>query len=185
MNYTETEKQQLLGVAADSIRHGLKDGCPLAVKPQDFALALRAERATFVTLKRDGQLRGCIGMLAACRPLVVDVAENAYAAAFEDPRFPPLAAREMDGIDIHISILSPPEPMVIEDEEDLLAQLRPNVDGLIIEDGARKATFLPSVWEELSDPLEFLFHLKRKAGFRRDHWSKTFRAFRYTAESVP
>jgi AmmeMemoRadiSam system protein A len=124
-------------------------------------------------------------MLSACRPLVVDVAENAFAAAFEDPRFPPLSENELEDLDIHISVLSPPEAMTIKDEANLIAQLRPGVDGLIIEDGARRATFLPAVWEDLPDRMDFLSHLKRKAGMRPDHWSRTFRAFRYAAESIP
>ncbi len=185
MSLPEEHRKTLLRVAADSIRHGFRNGCPLPVKPEDFAEPLRVERATFVTLQMAGQLRGCIGMLAACRPLVVDVAENAFSAAFEDPRFTPMAPLEMNGLDIHISILSLPEPMTVADEADLLKQLRPGIDGLIIEDGPRRATFLPSVWEEVRDPREFLAHLKRKAGMRPDHWTRTFRAFRYTAESVP
>lgn len=182
---TADDKDLLLRVASDSIRHGFKDGSPLPVRVEDFPESLRPERATFVTLQKAGQLRGCIGMLEACRPLVADVAENAFAAAFEDPRFPPLAPLELDGLDIHVSILSPPEPMSVQDEADLLRQLRPGIDGLIIEDGPRRATFLPSVWEELPDPAAFLQHLKRKAGFRPDHWSRSFRASRYTAESAP
>ena len=181
----DEEKRVLLKIAADSLRHGLKHGRAMPVDEADFDGELRVERATFVTLERGGQLRGCIGMLAACRPLVVDVAENAFAAAFEDPRFPPLSKSDLVDLEIHISILSPPEPMSVKDEADLLRQLRPGVDGLIVEDGARRATFLPSVWDELRDPREFLLHLKRKAGLRPDHWSSTFRAFRYTADSVP
>ena len=182
--YTDEQKKILLRVARDSIAHGLKSGRPASIQAKEFDDVLREERATFVTLERAGQLRGCIGMLAACRPLIVDIAQNAFAAAFEDPRFPPLSTDELADLDIHISILSLPEPMTVADEEDLLKQLRPGVDGLIIQDGARKATFLPAVWEDLTDPREFLHHLKRKAGMRPDHWSTTFRAFRYTAESV-
>lgn len=182
---TDGQEKILLKIAGDSIRHGLKHDRALQVRTEDFEEGLRVDRATFVTLHRNGQLRGCIGMLEACRPLVVDVAENAFAAAFEDPRFPPVSAREVDSLDIHISILSPPEPMAITDESDLLRQLRPGIDGLIIQDGFRRATFLPSVWEELRDPREFLLHLKMKAGMRPDHWSRGFHAFRYTAESVP
>jgi uncharacterized protein len=181
----EEQKKILLNVAVDSIRRGTTTGRSLRVNAKNYPSELQVERATFVTLHENGELRGCIGMLEACRPLVVDVAENAFAAAFEDPRFSPVTADEVDALEIHISILSPPEPMTIKDEADLLSQLRPGIDGLIIQDGFRKATFLPSVWEELSDPREFLHHLKRKAGFSPDHWSKSFRAFRYTAESVP
>lgn len=182
---THEEQTALLRVAADSIQHGLKLGSAMRVIVADFPESLRVERATFVTLEIRGRLRGCIGMLEACRPLVEDVAENAFAAAFDDPRFPPLRASEFDELDIHVSVLSPPEPMSFTDEEDLLRQLRPGVDGLIISDGRRRATFLPSVWEELPEPRAFLAHLKQKAGLRAGHWSATFRAERYTAESVP
>jgi len=146
---------------------------------------LQEERASFVTLTIDGNLRGCIGMLEACRPLVEDVAENACAAAFADPRFEPLSEREFRQIDIHISVLSPPEEMEFNSEADLLAQLRPGVDGLILQDGGRRGTFLPSVWEELPDADLFLMHLKMKAGLPTTHWSDTLRVFRYTAEYFP
>lgn len=182
---TNEDRKTLLRVASDSIQHGLKHGRAMPVKVAHFPVSLRVERATFVTLEIRGQLRGCIGMLEACRPLVEDVAENAFAAAFEDPRFPPLHPDEFDRLDIHISILSPPEPMTISSEEDLLRQLRPCVDGLIISDGRRRATFLPAVWEDLPNPRDFLSHLKRKAGMRPDHWSPTFSAERYTTESIP
>lgn len=185
MPLPEQQRATLLGIARDSIEHGLREQTPLPVQVNDFEAALRVERATFVTLHRHGLLRGCIGMLEACRPLVVDVAANAFAAAFEDPRFAPLSASELDELAIHISILSPPEPMAIASEEDLLRQLRPGVDGLIIQDGYRKATFLPSVWEELPDPTEFLAHLKRKAGLRSGAGTAAFRAWRYSTESIP
>jgi AmmeMemoRadiSam system protein A len=143
---------------------------------------LQVERATFVTLTINGALRGCIGMLEACRPLAEDVAENACAAAFGDPRFEPLSKEEFDLLDIHISVLSPPEEMTFSSEADLLEKIRPGVDGLILQDGGRRGTFLPSVWGELPGKEIFWMHLKMKAGLPTDYWSDTLRVFRYTAE---
>jgi len=112
--------------------------------------------ACFVTLESSGSLRGCIGSLNARRPLAEDVLHNARAAAFDDPRFPPLHGAELAGVEISISVLTPPEPFPVKNEADLLQSLRPGVDGLLLEDGAYRATFLPSVWEQLPTPAAFL-----------------------------
>ncbi|HHB11895.1 MAG TPA: AmmeMemoRadiSam system protein A [Chromatiales bacterium] len=176
-------RRLLLQVARDSIAHGLRTGRPLPVDPADFDPELQAQRATFVTLEEGGQLRGCIGHLEAIQPLVADVAENAFNAAFRDPRFPPVRAGEFDALEIHISVLSPPEPMAFDSEGDLLRQIRPGVDGLILEEGVYKGTFLPSVWEQLPDPRQFLAQLKMKAGLPPNYWSDTLKVSRYTTES--
>ncbi|MCP5231053.1 MAG: AmmeMemoRadiSam system protein A [Zoogloeaceae bacterium] len=181
--YDETQRRRMLEIARASIRHGLHSGTPLRVSVDEFEPALRAPRATFVTLNREGRLRGCIGMLAAVRPLIEDVAENAFAAAFRDPRFPPLGAGEYDDLDVHISVLSPAVPMQFESEADLLSQMRPGVDGLILGDRGRRGTFLPSVWEQLPTRELFLAHLKQKAGLSPTHWSDTLTVERYTTES--
>jgi len=123
-------------------------------------------------------------MLEACRPLVEDVAENAVAAAFHDPRFPPLSRDEFDDLKISISVLSPPEEMSFSSEADLLSQIRPGIDGLILQEGFQKGTFLPSVWEELPETEMFFEHLKLKAGLPAGYWSDTLRVFRYTAEYI-
>ena len=123
MSLNEPQKRILIQLALDSIGHGLKTGKPLKVKLQDYPPELTVDRATFVTLERLGQLRGCIGMLEAVRPLVEDIAENAFSAAFRDPRFPPLSADELQDLDFHISILSPAEPMHFTSEEDLIGQI--------------------------------------------------------------
>ncbi len=175
-------QEELLEVARRSIEHGLVEHQPLAVDPADFPPPLRAERASFVTLSREGRLRGCIGALEARVPLVRDVAQHAYGAAFQDPRFQPVQPHELGDLDIHISILTPNEPLVFTDEADLLAQLRPGRDGLIIAKGPRRATFLPSVWESLPDPHGFLAHLKLKAGIS-DADPAPLQAWRYTTES--
>jgi AmmeMemoRadiSam system protein A len=178
------EKQILLDLAKSSILHGLQGGKPLKIDPADFSPALLEPRATFVTLHRNHELRGCIGMLKAVRPLAEDIAENAFAAAFRDHRFPPLAADEFEQLVIHLSILTEPEPISFDSEEDLLAQLRPRIDGLIIEENGRRGTFLPTVWETLPNPKQFLRHLKQKAGLPADYWSDSVRFFRYRTEGI-
>lgn len=176
--------RELIEVARASIETGLRTGRPLAPDPLAYPEPLRAVRASFVTLHREGGLRGCIGGLVALRPLVADVAEHAFAAAFRDPRFPPLSAHELGGLDVHVSILSPLEPLAFASEEDLVAQLRPGVDGLVLEAAGRRGTFLPAVWEAVPEPREFLRELKRKAGLAPDFWSGAVRVQRYTVESV-
>ncbi|AGA91740.1 uncharacterized protein, PH0010 family [Thioflavicoccus mobilis 8321] len=181
--YDDAERRLLLGVAVGSIAHGLARRVPLVPDPRDYPAALRAVRATFVTLEIGTALRGCIGVLAARRPLVADVAHNAFAAAFEDPRFPPLAPAELHRLTIHVSVLSPPQALRCDSRVDLLAQLRPEIDGLILEDRGQRGTFLPSVWEQLANPADFLAHLCLKAGLAADHWSDSVAVSRYTTES--
>ncbi len=176
-------RADLLGVAGRAIAAGFEGG-RLKVPVAEYPEPLRAIRATFVTLEIGGDLRGCIGTLDARRALVEDVAWNAYAAAFDDPRFPPLAREELTRIDVHLSVLSPPELMLVSSEHELLGRLRPGIDGLLLQEGGRRGTFLPSVWQQLPDPVEFLTHLKRKAGLPANYWSATLRISRYTAESV-
>ena len=194
MSFTDTPNEQpavydaepratLLAIAARSITHGLEHHRPLDLDPNDYPEPLRAIRATFVTLERHSDLRGCIGVLDAFRPLVVDVAQNAFAAAFEDPRFPPLRAAEYPELTLKLSILTPAEPLSFGSEADLLAQIRPGVDGLILSDQRHRGTFLPSVWEQLPHPRDFLDHLKRKAGLPMGYWSDSLRVARYVTES--
>lgn len=175
----------LLRVANESIAHGLAHSQPLAPDPQRYPPSLRQPGASFVTLHLHGELRGCIGSLEAHRPLLADVAHNAFAAAFRDPRFSPLRIDELLPLQIHLSILSAPVPMAFASQDDLLAQLRPGVDGLILADLGRRGTFLPAVWESLPDRQQFLAHLKAKAGLPADHWSNTLRVWRYTTQSIP
>jgi AmmeMemoRadiSam system protein A len=178
------QKRLVLDTATESIRHGVEHGKALPVNVADYPPALRVPRATFVTLTLAGELRGCIGMLEAVRPLITDVSENAYAAAFRDPRFAPVSTDEVDRLQIHVSILSESEPLAFSSEESLIAQLRPGVDGLILEAGRHRGTFLPSVWESLPEPHEFLRHLKLKAGLPIDYWSDSVAVSRYTVEDV-
>ncbi|MDX1812370.1 MAG: AmmeMemoRadiSam system protein A [Gammaproteobacteria bacterium] len=178
-NYSDEQQQILLETAAQSIQHGLQHRSPLIVYAHDFEPALRELRATFVTLQTQGELRGCIGMLKAIKPLIEDVASNAYSAAFNDPRFPPLGKTEFDKLDIHISVLTPARAFPVKDEAELLAKLRPGVDGLILRDGYYQSTFLPSVWESLPTPQAFIMHLKQKAGLSSNYWSDTISFERY------
>ena len=174
----------LLKLANESIKHGLASGTAVSVDLTDCPAAITAPGACFVTLKRGGNLRGCIGSAQAWRPLVADVADNAFAAAFRDSRFPALTTAELDGLDLSISVLSPSSPMHVTSEADLLKQLRPGTDGLIIEDHGMRALFLPSVWEQLPKPEQFLSHLKAKAGMASNHWSPTFKAWRFIAAEI-
>jgi len=178
-------KALLLDVARQSIEWGLRTGQPLAVDPDAYPPELGKLRATFVTLRRNGELRGCVGGLVASRPLVADVARSAFGAAFRDNRFPPLEASELEQLEIHISILSPLEPLSAPDEKALLEAIRPGIDGLVVRDGARQGTFLPAVWESLPEPAAFWRELKRKAGLPLDTWSSRWEIFHYTVESLP
>jgi AmmeMemoRadiSam system protein A len=162
---------------------GLGEGRPLRVNLEDYAAELRAQRAAFVTLQEFGQLRGCIGHLEARQPLVKDVAENAFAAAFRDPRFPPVTARELERLHIEISVLTPATPLIFGSEQELVALIEPGRDGLILEEGLARGTFLPSVWESLPNPVDFLRQLKRKAGLPENYWSDRLRISRYRTES--
>ena len=177
------QRATLMAVARRSIEHGLVTGRPLTVVPSEYHRDLKVVRASFVTLQLHGKLRGCIGHLEAVQPLVVDVAENAFAAAFQDPRFSPLTAQEWPAVDLHLSLLSTPEAMRFEDEADLLRQIQPGVDGLILQDGPNRGTFLPSVWESLPQAADFLSHLKLKAGLPANHWSGRVEVYRYFTES--
>lgn len=183
MPLPELQQRQLLAVALASIRHGLTQGQPLSPQPEDYPPALSIQAATFVTLHHNQALRGCIGHLQPLTSLVEDIANNAYAAAFEDPRFGPLQARELQGLNIHIAVLGPIETLQASSEQALIKQLRPGIDGLILEEGAHRATFLPSVWEQLPEPGDFIRALKRKAGMAQNHWSEAMRASRYQTQS--
>ena len=135
--------------------------------------------ASFVTLKAAGALRGCIGSLEAWRPLGADVRANALAAAFRDPRFAPVAAAEFDRVAIEVSVLTAPEPVAFSSRDDLLRQLRPGVDGLVLTARGHRGTFLPQVWDELPDPADFLAHLLRKAGLAGGYWGPDVEIERY------
>lgn len=183
MSYDNAQCRQLLSLARQSIELGLAEG-RLAAYPQPALHAdLAMHRSTFVTLRIDRALRGCCGSLHPQRPLAEDLWRNAWASAFTDPRFAPLAAAEYPRIDVHISVLSELEPLVAANEAQLLRSLRPAVDGLLLQLDGSQVTFLPAVWQQLCDPPDFLRQLKLKAGWREDFWSPQIRMFRYTTQS--
>ncbi len=179
------DAQLLLDVARDSIAHGVRFGRPLSVEPERYPPALRELRASFVTLHRAGELRGCTGSLEATDPLVEGVARGAFRSAFRDPRFPPLEEAELVELTLCISILGPLEPVRAASQAELLERLRPGVDGLVLRQGSAVGTFLPSVWKSLPEPARFLAELMHKAGLPRDHWSSQLQFQRYTVEEIP
>lgn len=165
----------LLAIARDALsRHFGREAMPWSDDPW-----LAAPGATFVTLQRDGALRGCIGTLEAARPLREDVCHNAIAAALHDDRFPPLVAAELDATRIEVSLLSRPEPRPAASEAEAAALLRPGIDGVILSAGARRGTYLPQVWAQLPDPLAFLRALGRKAGLPDGSWTDDTRIATY------
>lgn len=141
-------------------------GAPWPALPRP--LWLEEPAATFVTLTIRGRLRGCIGSLEASRSLYDDVTRNARAAAFDDPRFPPLADDELSALGIEVSVLTAPQPLPFSSEADALRRLRRGIDGVILRCGRRRATLLPQVWEQFPEPREFIAQLKRKAGLPAD-----------------
>ncbi len=176
---SEFQQKQLLTLARACIHQGLQGQGAAAINTENYDKSLQRKAATFVTLQKQGFLRGCIGTLLAYQPLLEDIAEHAFAAAFKDPRFPPLDLGEFEQVQIEISILSAMTQMKFKDEADLLSQLQVNKHGLMIEDGHRKATFLPQVWKDLPSAEEFMAHLKMKAGLDIDHFSSGFKAHYY------
>lgn len=183
-NYTVIEKQMLLKTADAAIRFGLAKRGLLPIKLEEYPEKLQLNGASFVTLEIDQKLRGCIGALEAYQPLIQDLVQNSYAAAFRDPRFSPLTIEEYPKVTKQISILSQPSSLSFTSEEDLLRQLRPGIDGLILADQGYRGTFLPAVWDSLPQPKLFLNQLKLKAGLPEDHWSATLKIARYTVEMV-
>ena len=179
------DRQTLLEVARNAISYELYQYVAIDIDPNAYSPSLREMRATFVTIQIEGKLRGCIGTLEMRRSLVMDVARNAGAAAFADPRFERLTRAEFDLIDIHISILSPVETVVFDGESDIVSKVRPNIDGLILSDGPHRGTFLPEVWEKIPDPSQFIEQLKMKAGLAPDYWSDSIQVERYTTETIP
>jgi AmmeMemoRadiSam system protein A len=162
-------------------RHAIADRLALAEGEPPADGALRRPGATFVTLVCGEALRGCIGSLRATRALAVDVRENALAAAFRDPRFPPLSAAEFATLSIEVSLLSRPQSVFFATEAELRARLVPGVDGVTVELGPQRATFLPQVWDTLPDPVEFLAALKAKAGLPAGFWSPRLNVSLYRA----
>jgi AmmeMemoRadiSam system protein A len=177
---TGEEKRALLTIARLSIEHGLLEQKPLPVAIATQPTALCEPRGVFVTLLHGVSLRGCIGSMEPDQAMAPAIADSAYGAAFQDPRFRAVSASELDTVRIEISILSHMIELHPADRADLLNSLQPGTDGLLISDGRHRATFLPSVWEQLPEPSQFLEHLLTKAGLAHDYWSDGLRLQRYT-----
>lgn len=167
---TVEEQKFLLRLAREAIERGVKGEELPPLEPSLLTSSLCEPGASFITLTLHGELRGCIGSLEPYQSLAGDVREHAVAAALKDPRFPPVQEAELSGIKIEISRLTRPIPLDYEDADDLLSKLCPHVDGVIVRDGSRRSTFLPQVWEKMSDPAEFLSNLCYKMGVNPDQW---------------
>ncbi len=182
MEYTAEQGRALLRLARQTIAARLENGEAPAGAPEDRGL--EQQRAVFVTLKKQGRLRGCIGNLEPVGSLWQGVRENAINAAFNDYRFPPLTPDEFAELRIDISVLSPPAPLAYSDADDLLAKLHPGRDGVILSSGSSRATFLPQVWQQLPRPEDFLGHLCRKAGLSDTVWRDSHPSIQiYTVQS--
>jgi uncharacterized protein len=166
------EQKALLRLAREALECGVRGETLPPLDTSSLTARLQEVGATFITLTRDGELRGCIGTLEPYQPLAEDVREHAVAAALEDPRFPSVRESELDRIQIEVSRLTLPVPLEYRDADDLLSKLRPHVDGVILRDGPRRSTFLPQVWEKIPDPGEFLENLCYKMGADPHLWRK-------------
>jgi AmmeMemoRadiSam system protein A len=167
---TDGERRTLLRLAREAIENSVKGKRIPALDQSTLTSSLREKGASFVTLTIDNDLRGCIGALEAYQPLVDDVREHAVAAALQDPRFPPVSENELGRISIEVSRLTAPHPLEYSSSEDLIIKLRPKMDGVILKQDHRRATFLPQVWEKIPDPAEFLNNLCQKMGARPNLW---------------
>ncbi|MBN2004269.1 MAG: AmmeMemoRadiSam system protein A [Anaerolineae bacterium] len=186
----DIEREYLLTLARAVIEQAARGEKPLKTPAMPDSERLRAPGAAFVTLHTSsGQLRGCIGTLEAHCSLTEDVQHNAQASAFNDPRFPPVSSAELNNLVVEVSVLTPPEPLAFDGPDDLIRKLRPNVDGVLIERGWNRATFLPQVWEQLPDPEEFLGHLCNKARLPVNAWQwpdlkvSTYQVEKFTEQS--
>lgn len=175
----------LFAVAEAAVDHGLTRGGLPEIDPGAYVAPLQMPRASFVTLRTaDGSLRGCIGSLEPERPLVADVSRNAFAAAFRDPRFPPLTPAERRGVSCELSVLTPLERVAFETESELLDKLEPGRDGVLIVAGERRGTLLPQVWQELPEPAAFWRGVKHKAGLADGALPADTRVYRYRSEHL-
>ena len=181
---TPEEQKTLLRLAREAIERGVRGEDLPPLDASALSPPLREEGTSFVTLTSHGELRGCVGSLDAYQSLAEDVREHAIAAAFRDLRFPPVREEELSGIEIEVSRLTCPVPLDYSDAQDLLAKLRPHIDGVILRDHSyRQATFLPQVWEKIPNPAEFLNNLCYKMGLEPDLWRrKHFEVFTYQVE---
>lgn len=167
------ERRLLLDIARDAISYAVRGEAQPEVDLRTLPPRLREPGASFVTLTdSDGELRGCIGTVEAYAPLAHDVQRNAVGSALRDPRFFPVRSQELPGLQIELSILTKPQPLAYDGPDDLLAKIRPGIDGIILEKGFRRATLLPSVWTKIPDPVKFLSALCLKAGLPQEEWRR-------------
>ena len=166
------------------VQSAKKNGEKATLQLKGVPRPLLNQRGVFVTINKNGQLRGCYGSFVPNNPVILDIAEQAYNAGFNDPRFPKITLDELKDCHIGLSILSIPGPLEFSGESDLLSKIQPNIDGLILKDGRNQGLFLPQVWESLKTPEDFLKGLKRKARLPEDHWSETLTILRFTAEKI-
>lgn len=176
-------QREILGLARKALQSRLDRGTDPQVRVDSFAPPLRGVMASFVSLQQNGRLRGCIGSLFPFRPLVADIASNAAKAGFADQRFAPLAPADMDSLQITVSVLTRPQPLLATDRAEVAAALVPGQTGLIVQEGEQRGVLLPSVWASLPEPEQFLSAVLRKAGLPEDHWSDSLRFHRFQAES--
>ena len=169
---TELEKRTLLQLARQALEHGIHGEALPPIDQVTLTPVLQSEGASFITLTEDGQLRGCVGALQPYQSLAEDVREHAIAAALQDYRFPPVQPDELPKIEIEVSRLTVPQPLNYATPADLLARLRPGVDGVILRDGFHRATFLPQVWEKIPDKADFISQLCAKMGASHDLWRR-------------
>ncbi|CAD7842384.1 MAG: hypothetical protein [Olavius algarvensis Gamma 3 endosymbiont] len=179
-----SEQSQLLALARQSIQSGLESGRALRPDLARYEDKLQIDRAVFITLTQDGELRGCVGSLQAVEPLAQAVATAAYNAAFRDRRFAALSADELKRVRIEISVLSELQPIEAQSRQALLDLLQPGVDGLLLEDRGYRSTFLPKIWEKIVSPGDFLEQLLLKAGLGADYWSDSLRFQRYQSLNI-
>ncbi len=183
-DFAQNHGKELFFIAEKSLHSAVMEKAKFTPSRNDFANTLFDKGASFVTLKKNGNLRGCIGSLMPNQAISFDVAANTYAAAMEDDRFSAVTAEELPNIDIVISLLTGYEKIKYKDEADLLNQLRPGIDGLVIRDGNRQGLFLPSVWQELPNKQDFLKNLKLKAGLSPSYWSNNIKAYRFQVVEI-
>ena len=184
MKRDKAQQDALLQIAWQSLRHGLQHGRPLEPNLDALPDKLAEPAACFVTLHKDGLLRGCIGSMEASEPLAKAVAWAAFSAGFRDPRFASLRQEEMDELALEISILSPMQDIPVSSEQELLSTLRPGIDGLLLEERWRHAVYLPSVWKQLPVSLDFVRQLKIKGGWPANYWSEDMRAKRFQSQTI-
>lgn len=183
-NLTEQELSRCVELACQAIYALLyteKRDCPPL---HTFPEALTQPAACFVTLKVNNELQGCLGCIWPERPLAEEIYSKAIASAHQDPRFSPLRIEQLDALSVEISVLSPPEQLIVADEPALLHYLEQHKPGLILSDGQRQALFLPQVWQQLPSPVSFVQYLKRKAGWPIDYWSPSMQVQTFQVASA-